>query len=489
MLSKDPQDESADRKSDILVVHNMDDASVQDQEKALPGRGADQETAKYAAEAYKDQRGGEQASLLEHQSQGAVHHASHVLLSVARQRHAQLRIHHEHQGGCQPQRPRVPVARNDPLHGYPRRRIAPEPLASEAARGQAARRQCILLGAVVACSAASHNFASLMVVRFLLGFFESTVQPCFILITSMWYRRSEQAVLTSLWYCMSGVQLMVGGLLAYGVAHYTNGVIYPWQLLFMVLGLATVALSVVIAFVLPDSPMSAKCFTEDDKRLMVERVRENETGIQNRQFKRHQVLEALTDPFAWCLFGLIVTANLVIGGLGVFSNLIISQFGFSYLQTQLLNIAQGAVTIIVMVGSAYVSQKWGQTCFTMLLWTIPAVVGTVVILVVKPTKNNAGGLLIAFYCTQFFLAQGNMIISLVSRNIAGQTKKSTVITMTFVGWGRWQHGCPANFPDQRRSKVSQGLHRPSVHLWRLHNARGCHSTYPVAQERDQTICR
>lgn len=206
-----------------------------------------------------------------------------------------------------------------------------------------------------------------MVVRFLLGFFESCVQPAFVLITAMWYTREEQSLLTSLWYCMSGAQLMVGGLLAYGISHYTDGIIYPWQLLFMVLGLATVVWAGIIAWVLPDNPMTAKCYSEEDKRLMVERVRHNETGIQNRKYKKHQIIEALTDPFVWCIVLLIIVANLVIGGLGVFSNLIISEFGFSLLQTQLLNIAQGAITILVMVSSAQVSQKWGQTCFTMLV--------------------------------------------------------------------------------------------------------------------------
>jgi MFS family permease len=64
-------------------------------------------------------------------------------------------------------------------------------------------------GAVVACSAAAHNFASLMVVRFLLGLFESCVQPAFIIMTGMWYTREEQTILTSLWYCMMGVVTMV----------------------------------------------------------------------------------------------------------------------------------------------------------------------------------------------------------------------------------------------------------------------------------------
>lgn len=64
-------------------------------------------------------------------------------------------------------------------------------------------------GTVVACSAAGNSFASLMVVRFLLGVFESCVQPAFIIMTGMWYTRQEQAILTSLWYSMQGVVLMV----------------------------------------------------------------------------------------------------------------------------------------------------------------------------------------------------------------------------------------------------------------------------------------
>ncbi|UKZ78972.1 hypothetical protein TrVFT333_006721 [Trichoderma virens FT-333] len=316
-------------------------------------------------------------------------------------------------------------------------------------------------GAVVACSAATTNFGGLMALRFLLGFFESCVQPAMMLLTSMWYTREEQSVLNSLWYCMTGLQLMVGGLLAFGVSHFTNGPIKNWQLLFLVLGLAAVVWSFFIAILLPDSPMKAKCYSEEDKRLMVERVRHNETGIQNKKYKKYQIIEALTDPLVWCCVLLITVANLVIGGLGVFSNLIIEQFGFTLLQTQLLNIAQGGFTIIVMVSSAWASQKSGQTCLIMLLWTIPAIVGTVVILVVTPNASNAGGMLIAFYCTQFFLAQGNMIISLVTRNIAGQTKKGITMTLVFVGWAVGNLIAPQIFQNNDAPRY---LHGFVVHL-------------------------
>lgn len=162
---------------------------------------------------------------------------------------------------------------------------------------------------------------------------------------------------------------MVGGLIAFGVSHFNGHAIYSWQLLFLVLGGFTALWAFCILWILPDSPMKAKCYSEEEKSLMIERVRHNETGIQNKRYKKYQIIEALTDPFVWACVLLITVANLIIGGLGVFSNLIIKQFGFTLLQTDLLNIAQGALTIVIMISSALLSQKTQKTCLIMLVRT------------------------------------------------------------------------------------------------------------------------
>ncbi|KAE8343232.1 hypothetical protein BDV24DRAFT_172986 [Aspergillus arachidicola] len=287
-----------------------------------------------------------------------------------------------------------------------------------------------LWGVVIACSAAATNFPGLMVVRFLLGCFESCVQPIFIQMTSMWYTRKEQPILTSLWNCR--------GIMAWGTSHYIGHAIKSWQLLFLVLGVATCVWAVFLGWYLPDSPMKAKCFTEDDKRLLVERVRANETGIQNKTFKRYQLVEALTDPIIWLYVLMQVSSTLVLGGLGVFSNIIIKSFGFTTLQTQLLNIAQGAVTSAVMVGGASLSSWTDQTILVMHLWTMV-------------------GLLIAFYCTQFIWAEGNLLFSMISRNVAGQTKKSTVLAMTFIAWAAGNATAPQIFQSSDAPRYTKGF--------------------------------
>jgi hypothetical protein len=57
------------------------------------------------------------------------------------------------------------------------------------------------------------------------------------------------------------------------------------------------------------------------------------------------MLEVISDPVVWSYVLLQISSTLIIGGLGVFSNIIIQSFGFTVLQTQLLNIAQGGVTV------------------------------------------------------------------------------------------------------------------------------------------------
>lgn len=78
-------------------------------------------------------------------------------------------------------------------------------------------------------------------------------------------------------------------------------------------------------------------------------------------------------------------------------------------------------------------------------------------MVVTPNASNAGGMLIAFYCTQFFLAQGNMIISLITRNVAGQTKKGFTMTMLFIGWAVGNLIAPQIFQNKDAPRYLHGF--------------------------------
>ncbi|KAK6074573.1 major facilitator superfamily transporter [Seiridium cupressi] len=95
----------------------------------------------------------------------------------------------------------------------------------------------------------------------------------------------------------NGLQQIVGGLLAFIFTHIpASAPVSDWQALFKTHGLIAAVWGIFIIYWMPDSPMKAKCFLEEDKKLMVECVRVNQTGIQNRKFRADQVKEAFLDP-------------------------------------------------------------------------------------------------------------------------------------------------------------------------------------------------
>lgn len=151
--------------------------------------------------------------------------------------------------------------------------------------------------AVLAFHALCHNFLGLVIVQTLLGIFEASCQPILMFMSSMWYKRSEQPMIVTLWFMMNGFQQIVGGLLAYGFPHIgKDGAILSWQALFLTYGCFTFLWGLYVLFVLPDRPIRAKCYSEEDKKLLIERVRSNRTGIQNKKFRVEQFYEALKDP-------------------------------------------------------------------------------------------------------------------------------------------------------------------------------------------------
>jgi MFS family permease len=231
----------------------------------------------------------------------------------------------------------------------------------------------ILWGLTLALHSVAKNFATLVALRTLLGIFEAVCQPSFVYLSSMWYKREEQAATVSYWYMMNGGQQIVGGLLAYCFTLIKSppSPLKSWQAIFIGYGSFSVIWGAFVLIYMPDSPMRAKCFTEEDKKLMIERVRSNQTGVQNRRFRKEQMFEALKDPQMWCYCMIAICTTLPTSGLGAFANIIITGFHFSVLQTQLLAMVLGAYIIIVLLSSTWLVKKTGQNLLIMGIYVAP----------------------------------------------------------------------------------------------------------------------
>ncbi|EGZ77847.1 MFS general substrate transporter [Neurospora tetrasperma FGSC 2509] len=328
----------------------------------------------------------------------------------------------------------------------------------------------IAWGVVLACTALCKDFTGLVVVRTLLGLFESACQPAFVILSSIWYKREEQASRVTYWYMMNGAQQIVGGLLAYCFSLIKNGPLKSWQWLFLSYGIVSVLYGLFVGWWMPDSPMRAKCFLEEDKRLMVERVRANQTGVQNRKFKKAQVYEALKDPQVWGYALVQLCTTLPTSGLGSFQGIIISSFGFSLLETQLLAMVLGFYIIIVLLGSVWIVKKTKQNLLTMLGFCIPSFIGTICLMTVPTdTKTQKIGLVICYYITLSFWSAQTLALSMLSRNVGGQTKKAVAVALNFIIWAAGNAIGPQVFLDSDKPRYFIAF---STHL-------GCYSLLVV----------
>lgn len=61
--------------------------------------------------------------------------------------------------------------------------------------------------------------------------------------------------------------------------------------------------------------MNTRFLSKMDRIKAIERVKDNMTGIKNNQWKKDQVLDALTDPKSWFIFFITLSCNIPNGGI------------------------------------------------------------------------------------------------------------------------------------------------------------------------------
>lgn len=166
-----------------------------------------------------------------------------------------------------------------------------------------------LWGSSLAIAAACTNFPSLLGLRFCLGAFEAMIAPSCVAVTQMWWRRSEQTLRTSYWNAMNGVTFIVGSLMTYGLGHIESRHIFRYQVIFVFCGLLTVAFSFLVGIFMPDSPMEARCLSERERFIAVERLRANQMGLVSREWRWDHVWETILDIKTWCWFIIIIAIS------------------------------------------------------------------------------------------------------------------------------------------------------------------------------------
>ncbi|KIN06758.1 hypothetical protein OIDMADRAFT_36562 [Oidiodendron maius Zn] len=307
-------------------------------------------------------------------------------------------------------------------------------------------------GIILITTPACKSFAGLATNRFLLGAFESAVNPGFVLLMSMWYTTSEQPLRIEAYYATIGISTMFSGLIGYAVGHIATG-LPRWEYIFLIFGAITTAWGLCSLYLLPDSPSTARFLTLDDRTIAIERVAANRQGIKNRVFKPYQTIHMIRDPKTWILFIMAVSGQVPTAAVTSFASINISSFGFDTLSSNYMLIPGGAVQLFGMLLGGWVATKWaGMRCIVMLVANSICIIGSG-LLVGLPDSNKWGRLVALWLCYLQNLGF-SMSLTMISSNIAGYTKKQLTAAVVFIGF------CIGNAVGPQTFISSQAPHYP-----------------------------
>ncbi|PVF97423.1 MFS general substrate transporter [Serendipita vermifera] len=322
----------------------------------------------------------------------------------------------------------------------------------------------VLVGATAACK----SYHALIPIRLLLGFSEGCITPGIMLINSMFYTRTEMGERVGWTFMCNGLASILSGFIAFGTYHTEasrpavpatattpaipayHPKVAQWQWFMIIISVMTFIVFIAFGLLFPDSPTSAKFLNEQEKVVVIKRIKANQSGVETKTWKWEQFFEAIKDPKAYIFMLYAVLANFV-GGIGIQYSLIIKDFGFNVMQTTLLNIPSGACMIIVVTFSMWMLRKFPNARgWISVLSYIPSIISAILMIALPNTRI---GLLIAFYGLQLGCTPAVVLsLSWITTTTSGHTKKLTMHAMWLIGYSVGQMVSPQWWKDKYKPR-------------------------------------
>ncbi|ETN40641.1 uncharacterized protein HMPREF1541_04920 [Cyphellophora europaea CBS 101466] len=222
----------------------------------------------------------------------------------------------------------------------------------------------VLWGAVATCMGAAQNQGQLIAMRFLLGLFEAGFAPGCAFYLSSWYRKYELASRYAWLYTSVAVAGALSGLLAGVITEYMDGAggIRGWRWLFILEGLASVLVGVIVYFVMPDYPTSTKSkfLTEEERILACNRLAVDGIGLTQGAHTKVGEWQAFkmacTDWRTWmlCLLFVLGTGSQT---MQYFVPSLVKEFGWEGHTAQYYTIPSYAFAVVCILGACFLADR------------------------------------------------------------------------------------------------------------------------------------
>ncbi|HWA12368.1 MAG TPA: MFS transporter, partial [Burkholderiales bacterium] len=211
------------------------------------------------------------------------------------------------------------------------------------------------------CTDAEFTFYFL---RFLLGVAEAGFFPGIILYLTYWFPGPRRAKMVAMFMTAIAISNVVGSPISGGIMQYMDGANgwRGWQWLFLLEGIPSVLVGVLVLILLPNGPKHAKWLNEEEKNVVVRALEEDEAGKKDLA-QRHSFMDAFRDGRVWALAVVYFCGVVCFYAVNFWMPTIIQELGIDkhdFLKVGLLSMIPWGLAAITMVVWAAHSDKTGE---------------------------------------------------------------------------------------------------------------------------------
>jgi MFS transporter, ACS family, tartrate transporter len=211
-------------------------------------------------------------------------------------------------------------------------------------------RVVVVWGLVSACSAFVVGPYSFCAMRFLLGLAESGFFPGILLYLTLWFPARHRAVAIAAFMAAAPLSTAIGSPISGALMEMPRlAGLSDWQWLFILEALPAIVLGFVVLKVLAENPEEAAWLESDEREWLTAKLKEERAPGESRSSGLSHAWAALRDPR---VLGLAVIYSGTSAGLyavGLWSPLIIKQFGFSPMTVGWINAVPSVVAALTMI--------------------------------------------------------------------------------------------------------------------------------------------
>ncbi|KAF2031463.1 hypothetical protein EK21DRAFT_63010, partial [Setomelanomma holmii] len=301
---------------------------------------------------------------------------------------------------------------------------------------------CILSwGVLASLQAVATSFGFLVLLRALLGVGEAAFGPGVPFYLSFFFRRHELALRTGLFISASPLSASFAGALAYLITKAgEHGPLSPWRLLFLLEGFPSVVVAVWAWEFIPDGPGVVKWLTPREREVAILRLRQEKEAEEDDQSREksypkranskvdfREVFVALKDPICYLTAFMFFSCNVAFSSMPVFLPTIIRDMGYESITAQGLSAPPYLFAFIVVVTTAYFSDRCQSRSSFIMLHSLLATLGYGTIALSGYFRSSSALIrYIALYpATAGFFSAITIIITWTLNNQDTDSKKGT----------------------------------------------------------------